>query len=192
MQKDFSIKQNKFILMICGIEGFLLVIALIWGWYFKINPLRIIYFKYSHLFFALFAGLTLCTVNFFVINVLADFIGFFRNLKEVYAEMTEIAANITIPGALFIAVASGITEEIFFRGIIQPQFGIVVASIVFGLFHMGGKKVIYYSLYTMLIGLYLGWLLVFTGNLLVTVIVHVLNNFIALPYMRYYYHKYVK
>ncbi len=91
-----------------------------------------------------------------------------------------------------IAGIAGFGEEMLFRGVIQnavaDQFsqplGIVVgwiaASAVFGLLHWVTPT---YAGLATLIGLYLGWLWIATGNLLVPVIVHALYDFWALVYL---------
>ncbi|OGI04403.1 MAG: hypothetical protein A2287_06560 [Candidatus Melainabacteria bacterium RIFOXYA12_FULL_32_12] len=187
-----EIKQKELILLILTLEGGLFLIALLWGYLAKINPFNKIYFDYADIFWAIIGAVFILLINYVSINELSKLIPFFRNLKDAYNDIAYLAANVSLPGALVIALISGFAEEFFFRGILQQQFGIVIASVVFGLFHIGNAKTLYYGIYAVIIGFYLGWLFIFTGNLLVPIIVHVLNNFIALPYMRYYYHKYIE
>ncbi|EKE03216.1 MAG: hypothetical protein ACD_20C00234G0038 [uncultured bacterium] len=187
-----EIKQKELILLIFTIEGALLLIAILWGYLIKINPFNLIYFNYVHIFWSVIAAVFMLVVNYIAINEFSKFIPFFKSLKDAYNDIAYLAADVSLPAALLIALISGFVEEFFFRGILQQQFGIIIASVVFGLFHIGNAKTLSYGLYAILIGFYFGWLFMITGNLLVPIIVHVLNNFLALPYMRYYYKKYVK
>lgn len=91
-----------------------------------------------------------------------------------------------------VALAAGAGEELLFRGLIQHglaqwlggSWGIwialAVASVFFGLAHMLSAT---YAVLAALIGAYLGWLLIWTGNLLAPALAHGLYDFIALLYM---------
>jgi len=192
MTNTFEMKQQELVLTVISVESLLFTVASAWGYFAHINPFHKIQFNTEDIILAVLNSFLLLAVNFLVINVFSKYIPFFRYLKEAYDEITPIAANITFPGAFIIAVFSGFAEEFLFRGIIQIQFGIIIASVLFGLFHIGSKKTLWYGIYAVIIGFYLGLLYHITGNLLVTIIVHCLNNFLALYYMRYYYRKYIK
>lgn len=85
-----------------------------------------------------------------------------------------------------IAVASGGAEEIFFRGWLQTQTNIVVASVVFGLCHIWGKEGIPYGLYATGMGFALGVLFEHTGhNLWAPALAHGINNFLGLLALKY-------
>lgn len=92
------------------------------------------------------------------------------------------------PTAVFaVALMAGISEELLFRGVIQGGLSdvlgllgaLAVASLLFGLAHAVTRI---YFLMTCLMGLYLGWLYLATGNLLVPVLVHFLYDWIVLSW----------
>jgi membrane protease YdiL (CAAX protease family) len=92
------------------------------------------------------------------------------------------------PGAVVaVAALAGIGEELLFRGVVQaglielssPAIGLVVASILFGAAH--AVSMAYWALAT-LMGLYLGLLYHWTGNLLVPILVHALYDWIAIHF----------
>lgn len=91
----------------------------------------------------------------------------------------------SIEDIIFISVISGIAEEILFRGWLQNQLGLVMASILFGLIHIWGKEGIGYGIYAMGMGAVLGWLMKVTGNLWAPVCAHGVNNFIGLLSLKY-------
>lgn len=84
-----------------------------------------------------------------------------------------------------ISALAGVCEEAFFRGAIQGMingmFGagpaIILASIAFGLAHYLNWS---YAVLTGLVGLYLGLLFSWSGNLWIPMLVHGLYDFIAL------------
>lgn len=91
-----------------------------------------------------------------------------------------------------VALAAGVGEEVLFRGLVQhglanwlaPPWGIwfalVVASVAFGCAHMLSAT---YAILAALIGLYLGLLLIWTGNLLAPAVAHGAYDFVALLYL---------
>lgn len=87
-----------------------------------------------------------------------------------------------------ISVVAGMGEEALFRGVIQqalagwlnPWAGLFLAGGLFGLGHFVTPM---YALLAGLMGLYLGGLLIGTGNLLVVIVVHALYDFVALNYL---------
>lgn len=82
---------------------------------------------------------------------------------------------------LFIAVLPGIAEEFFFRGALQniftrifknPHLSIWVVGIVFSAIHIQ----FYGFLPRMILGVFLGYFFLWTGNIWVSVFIHFLNN----------------
>ncbi len=84
-----------------------------------------------------------------------------------------------------IACISGVGEEVFFRGFLQWQFGIVPASIIFGLIHIWGKKALPYALYAIAMGFYLGGIYIYTGNIWTPILAHLINNLLGLLAIKY-------
>lgn len=97
--------------------------------------------------------------------------------------------------ALVFALASGIGEELFFRGFLQQLFtdvifsgawadwaGLVCASIVFGLLHIGPdiKKFWPWTVMAVVLGAGFGWMYLYTGNVLAPIVAHFTINFFNL------------
>lgn len=80
---------------------------------------------------------------------------------------------------LLLALASGLCEEALFRGVLCSGLGLFWSSLIFGLLHMGHKKLIFSGLWIMGMGALLGFSYEWTGNLLVPVAAHTLNNLIG-------------
>ncbi len=88
-------------------------------------------------------------------------------------------------GLALVALAAGIGEELLFRGVIQgglaslvgPWSALVIASLLFGLVHAMTRA---YFIIATLAGFYLGLLYLWTGNLLIPVVVHFLYDWVAL------------
>ena len=82
---------------------------------------------------------------------------------------------------LVLAFCSAISEEVFFRGVLQREVGIVAASAVFGLLHPLG---IAYVVWATSVGAGLGVLFVATGSLVAPAAAHGIYNLLALVYLR--------
>lgn len=90
-----------------------------------------------------------------------------------------IAKSLTVGGAIALAVASGLGEEIFFRGFLQPRLGNLLTSTVFALPHFGygsvSEVVVVFAL-----SLCLGALYRWTRNLWAPVAAHFAFNLLNL------------
>ncbi len=92
------------------------------------------------------------------------------------------------PELLLISAAAGLGEELLFRGLVQnlgqawlgTLWGLALASLLFGLAHPLTR---WYIAIAALIGLYLGWLWLATGNLLAPIVAHGLYDFVVLLVM---------
>ena len=109
-----------------------------------------------------------------------------RSLEDSAAETTKQLLDIHSVGELLacilvVGVMAGLSEEILFRGAMQrtmqdSRLGthavVWIVAIIFSAFHMQ----FYGFIPRMVLGLWLGYLLVWTGSLWVPIIAHTLNN----------------
>lgn len=80
-----------------------------------------------------------------------------------------------------LAILSGFAEELFFRGAVQSHWGLVPASILFALLHMGpGREFRLWTVFALVAGLGLGALMLWRGNLLAPAVAHVSINLVGL------------
>lgn len=91
------------------------------------------------------------------------------------------------PTALvLLALASGLGEEVLFRGWLQTEAGITVASLLFGACHVWGREALPYGLYAAGMGFVLGGLFAYSGqNLWAPVLAHAVNNLLGLWALKY-------
>jgi hypothetical protein len=111
-----------------------------------------------------------------------------RFRREIDEKITPIFVNSKLPDLALIAFFAGVGEELFFRGWLQSVlasrfevwFGILIASVIFGLAHYLS---LIYAIYAGLTGLYLGVIYQVSGNLYMVMVIHALYDFIALVYL---------
>ena len=80
-------------------------------------------------------------------------------VRAVYHELlVPLFARLSRPGIVLIGIAAGIGEEWLFRGVVQPPLGLVPASVLFGLAHVGGRRMLPFGVWATAMGLVLGGL----------------------------------
>ena len=97
--------------------------------------------------------------------------------QTVAAEQIGRAIN-TLPLALLVSLTSAIGEEIFFRGALQPVFGIPLTSVFFALFHIQ-YTLTPASVLIFVVALGLGWLRS-RYSTSASIIAHFVYNFVPL------------
>lgn len=97
-----------------------------------------------------------------------------RTLAEAIGPLTPLQCG-------WAALLSGVGEEAFFRGAMQPVLGLVATSLVFGLLHAPlRRELVPWTVFAVLAGLLLGGLYDSTGALTAPVTAHVLVNAVNL------------
>ena len=115
---------------------------------------------------------------------------FLPDAESKFRMMTNMVLNHPFLMFFLLSVAAPILEEMLFRGIIlkyllkkyRPLTAIIISSLVFGLFHMNIWQFVGAGLLGMLLG-YLYWR---SGTLFYPVLIHFLNNTLALFMVLHY------
>jgi len=84
---------------------------------------------------------------------------------------------------VLLSAAAGLGEELLFRGVIQEELGLGIASVAFGLMHDPTRELWPLALWAAAVGAILGVLYQVTGNLFVPVLSHTLYDSAALVYI---------
>lgn len=128
------------------------------------------------------AGLLLATTLPLVTAPWARRVLVLRGLKRAWDALESgLGPGLRIREVLVLAVCSGISEEIFFRGVLLHDLGIVGSSLLFGLLHPLGTA---YVLWATAAGAGFGALYLATGSLVAPALAHGTYNLIALGYLR--------
>ncbi len=179
-----SFDPEFFFRIACSFESSLVIVALIFGWFADINPFASLHFSEDELAEGIIATLPLILL-FYLIQQLP-----FPAIKKI----RELLISTLGPSLnkqhwtdlLILAVVIGFSEEVLFRGFLQPWLentwnpvtGLVISNLFFALVHAVTPL---YAFLAFLIGLYLGIFLEIEGEpkLLIPIIIHSLYDYIA-------------
>jgi hypothetical protein len=104
--------------------------------------------------------------------------------RALRAVLSDLLGRLDAGTCLVLAALSGIAEEAFFRGALQPRTGLVAASLLFGLAHfVPRRELLAWPVFGVAAGLLFGALFVATGNLVAPVIAHVCVNALNLRWL---------
>ncbi|WP_273846265.1 CPBP family intramembrane glutamic endopeptidase [Rubrobacter calidifluminis] len=110
-----------------------------------------------------------------------------RGVRELADELAPaLVDGVRMREIVAISLFSGVGEEAFFRGGLQPEVGLLCSSVIFGLLHLGpDRRFVLWALWAALAGLVFGWLYISTGGLLACMLAHALHNGVMLSLWRH-------
>lgn len=104
--------------------------------------------------------------------------------QELHSALRALLGHLDLASIAFLALGSGLAEELFFRGAVQPSLGYVLSSLVFGLIHMGpDRRFRAWTPWAIVMGFALGAIHEATGSLAGPLIAHVGINFVNLRFV---------
>jgi membrane protease YdiL (CAAX protease family) len=105
-----------------------------------------------------------------------------RGLRQAWDVLESgLGPGLTTAEVLVLALGAALSEELFFRGVVQAELGLPVASLLFGLLHPLGLA---YVVWATVAGVGLGVLCTMTGSLVAPAAAHGTYNLLALVYLR--------
>jgi membrane protease YdiL (CAAX protease family) len=174
------------VLLAAAFEGGLAGLALLLGWLFQQPPLADCRWNAAALAIGVVATLPMLAV---FVTVTRWPVGPLARMRRILDEfIMPLFSGCTLLGLAALSVLAGLGEEMLFRGVLQPVLGrwlgqpggLLAASALFGLLHPITPT---YIVLAAGLGLYLGWLALTTGNLLVVILAHALYDFLVLVYL---------
>ncbi|NJL90716.1 MAG: CPBP family intramembrane metalloprotease [Coleofasciculaceae cyanobacterium SM2_1_6] len=106
----------------------------------------------------------------------------YRQSADLYLEL--VLKPLTFLDLIWLGLLPGMSEELLFRGVMLPAFGLnilglSISSVCFGVLHLSGKHQWPYVVWATIIGFVLGFSALATGNLLVPIVAHIITNLIS-------------
>lgn len=182
--ENTPIKPESFFRTACYFEGSLIIVAVILGWIADVDPFEQLHFTENSVLYGLYGTLPLFLI----------FLAMQSLPIPAVQQIRQILIDTLAPGLyrshwtdLFIlAVIAGVSEEVLFRGVIQPWMenswgmttGLIVSNILFGLVHAITPL---YAVLATSVGIYLGLFLDYGGerNLVTPIVIHAVYDFLA-------------
>lgn len=126
-------------------------------------------------------GLALGLGTVLLSRFLTSAFAFGRNMK---AALGEVLGQLDARTAWALAAVSSVAEETLFRGALQPEAGLLVASLLFGLVHLPlERRLIPWTGFAIAMGFCLGALFDATGGLLAPTLAHFVVNAVNLTWL---------
>lgn len=106
----------------------------------------------------------------------------YRQSADYYLEL--VLKPLVWLDVIWLGLLPGLSEELLFRGVMLPAFGldmagVIFSSLCFGVLHLSNFKQWPYVVWATIVGLGLGTSAVVTGNLLVPIVAHIATNLIS-------------
>jgi len=103
----------------------------------------------------------------------------YRRSANFYLEL--VLKPLNWADLIWVGLLPGLSEELLFRGVMLPAFGlnlvaVIVSSLCFGVLHLSGTEQWPYVIWATAVGFLLGCSALYTGNLLVPIVAHVITN----------------
>ena len=176
-----SASQPRLVRLALGFYGGLLGVALVWAWLAErpllfasaeaaqrgIRPLR-----------DAAAG---AAVGLAIVLLSGWFTRATRTGDRLARALARLIGRRSLGECVALALVSGVGEEAFFRGALQPKLGLVATSLLFALAHFAPRRdLLPWTAFSLAAGFALGWLFEATGNLVAPVVAHAVVNAINL------------
>ncbi len=175
---EFTPLSRRQILVAMAVTAvILLVVAKLWLRLGSVEMLPV-FWKLENLFLGLALGVGISIGSAIVYRLWAGY----RQSADIYLEL--VLKPLTFLDLIWLGLLPGMSEELLFRGVMLPAFGLnilglSISSICFGVLHLSGKQQWPYVIWATIVGFALGFSALSTGNLLVPIIAHIVTNLIS-------------
>ena len=179
---DIEIPENipPVLVAIAALYGLLLLLGIGWVWVSGESLLESS--GPSELLIETGGAIIVALLMICIIGVAWKYTGIFQHIESTFAErLTDLSGG----GVVLLALLSSISEEILFRGALQPSImsiagttgGLIITSLIFGLLHTGpNRRYFGWTAFAVLSGLVLGAAFIWTGNIIVPILIHFIIN----------------
>ena len=178
-------ERSEFLNFAGLIEGGLALAALSIGWCVSINPVE--HLSWDWLAFGWGVLATVPTFAIFWLTYRYP-VGSLRKIRDFLSrELAPSLSNLHWYDLVLLSILAGVSEELLFRGLLQPWIGRAcdsagagqfLSNLVFGVVHWVTPV---YALLACVIGNYLSWLMTLTKphNLLTPIVTHTIHDYLA-------------
>lgn len=166
------------ILLVLGVTAIVLLgIAKTWTYFGAVQILRV-FWNPVHALWGLGLAVAITIASTIIYTLWEDY----RKSADYYLDL--ILRPLALPDLIWIGLLPGLSEELLFRGVMLPEFGldwvgVVLSSLCFGAMHLSSLKQWSYVMWAAFIGGVFAWSALISGNLLVPIVAHIFTNLIS-------------
>ncbi|NUO08430.1 MAG: CPBP family intramembrane metalloprotease [Candidatus Brocadia sp.] len=176
--------RYKLLVLTFIIEGGVLGVALLLAGLFKIKLLPLTTNLFRDILLGTYFVSFPLSLFVFLLSERAEGIPLIGSLrKTIITDIKGIFSKTRFIDICLISILAGFAEELLFRGVIQVKLGIIATSIIFGFLHFLTPA---YCIFATIMGFYIGILFYKYQSILIPIQVHVIYDFGALVYLRYF------
>lgn len=172
LKKNVLFSQGLFFMLALLLSVFLFDNFFDWQNYFIWNTKEILYY-------GILPGLIIVSVDFILMRV------FPKSAFDDGGMNERIFQRQSVFNIFVISFVVAVSEEFLFRGVIQTTFGYVFASILFAVVHVRYLKKPVLFLSVVFVSLYIGYIFLITENLIITITIHFVVDFLLGLYIRF-------
>lgn len=172
LRKNLVFSQLLFLVIAIILSVFLFDNFSDWKFYFQWNSKDIFYY-------GVLAGLLIVAIDLILMRI------FPASAFDDGGINKRVFKNQSIFQIFLIALLVAVSEELLFRGVIQTTFGYVFASLLFAVIHFRYLKKIVLFVSVVCISLFIGYIFVLTENLVITIVIHFIVDFLLGLYIRF-------
>lgn len=157
-------------------EGSLALLALGVGWLIGIDPVSKLSWSWQAVGWGVLGAIP--TFALFYVTYCYP-VGQLRKIRDFLSrELGPSLASLRWYDLILLSVLAGVSEELLFRGLLQPWLGPTWSNILFGAVHWITPL---YALFAFVIGYYLSWLMavIEPTNLLTPIVTHAVHDYLA-------------
>ena len=166
------------VLMAMGVTAIILwIIAKLW---LRLGNFSLMSWRWhqQELLIGVALGLTITILS----SLAYQFVPLYRRSADYYLQI--VLKPLALPDLIWLGLLPGLSEELLFRGVMLPAFGldhfaVIVSSICFGVLHLSGSGQWAYVVWATIVGIILGYSAFLSGNLLVPIVAHIVTNIVS-------------
>jgi uncharacterized protein len=169
-----SLTRSQVLICMAVSAVVMLVVAKTWTFLFGITLVPLTW-QPMHLALGIGLGLLVTLLSTLIYEIWEDY----RIAANTYLEM--VLKPLELIDIIWLGVLPGMSEELLFRGVVLPSFGmdavgLIVSSLIFGILHMASLRHWQYAAWAVVVGFGLGAVTIATNSLLPAVTTHIFTN----------------
>jgi uncharacterized protein len=171
------LSRTQILVVMAVTAVFLLTVSKLWQKLGNVTMLPLLFDTH-----ALIWSISLALGIIFASSIIYRLWSAYRQSADIYLEL--VVKPLVWADLIWLGLLPGLSEELLFRGIMLPAFGlnlvaVIISSLLFGVLHLSGANQWPYVVWATVVGFALGYVALITGNLLIPITAHIITNLVS-------------